>query len=175
MLDEVQTGVGRTGEFFAFQHEGILPDVMSLAKGLGNGVPIGAFLAAGKAAGVFKPGNHGSTFGGNLLVSRTALTVLEVMQNEGIPAKAKAMGDYLAAQLREKLADYANLQTVRNLGMMIGVELKEAVPDLVKRGVLEQKMVINVTADKVIRLLPPLIMNTEQADDLVARLVKLLE
>lgn len=175
MIDEVQTGVGRTGKMFAFQHANIVPDVMSLAKGLGNGVPIGAFLAAGKAAQVLQPGNHGSTFGGNLLVTRAALAVLQVMQKDNIPAAAQKIGDYIATRLREELAHNPHVETVRNLGMMIGVELKAPIAGLVLKALQEHHIVINVTAEKVIRLLPPLIMTPSQADELVTQLVALLQ
>ena len=174
MLDEVQTGIGRTGQWFGFQHEpGLLPDVMSLAKGLGNGVPIGACLAAGKAAALFAPGNHGSTFGGNPLVCRVAHTVLEVIERDGLLARAAALGARIQAGLLAGFADVPAVQTVRGMGLMIGVVLDRPCGELVRRA-LDRGLLINVTAGSVIRLLPPLIFTDAEADELVATLVALV-
>lgn len=166
MVDEVQTGIGRTGEWFGFQHAGIRPDVMSLAKGLGNGVPVGACLAAGAAAEVFAPGTHGSTFGGNPLVCRVAHTVLEVIERDGLLARAQALGERVRDGLATRLAGEAGVVEVRGLGLMIGVQLDRPCADLVKVA-LARGLLINVTADSVIRLLPALVMSDEQADALV--------
>lgn len=166
MVDEVQTGIGRTGRWFGFQHADILPDVMSLAKGLGNGVPIGACLAAGAASELFAPGNHGSTFGGNPLVCRVAHTVLEVIERDGLVERAAQLGARIRDGLAARLAGLRGVVEVRGLGLMIGVQLDRPCGDLVKQA-LERGLLINVTADSVIRLLPALVMSDEQADQLV--------
>ncbi|MEW6764713.1 MAG: aspartate aminotransferase family protein [Pseudomonadota bacterium] len=173
MVDEVQTGIGRTGQWFGFQHAGIRPDVMSLAKGLGNGVPIGACVAAGAAAELFAPGNHGSTFGGNPLVCRVAHTVLEVIQRDGLVARAAELGLRIREGLAARLSGLAGVVEVRGLGLMIGVQLDRPCGDLVKRA-LAEGLLINVTADSVIRLLPALVMSNAQADELVDRLARLV-
>lgn len=172
MLDEVQSGIGRTGEWFAFQHENITPDVMSLAKGLGNGVPIGACLAKGKAAEVFSPGTHGSTFGGNPFVTRVAREVLAIIEEDKLRENAKAMGDYIKQQFEQQLADVNGVVTVRGKGLMLGIELDRDCGELVTKA-LEHKLLINVTAGKVIRLLPPLIIDQAQADEIVKTIVKI--
>ncbi len=174
MVDEVQCGIGRTGVWFAHQHAGILPDVMTLAKGLGSGVPIGACLAAGRAAGVFKPGNHGSTFGGNPLACVAALTTLDVIEADGLMAHAHTLGEAIRAGLKSGLSGVAGLVEVRGDGLMMGVELDRPCGDLVKRG-LDAGLLINVTADKVVRLLPALVMTEAEAAELVAALVKLMK
>ncbi|HIO92951.1 MAG TPA: acetylornithine transaminase [Leucothrix mucor] len=166
MLDEIQTGVGRTGEWFAFQHTDITPDVMTLAKALGNGVPIGACLAGGKAASIFTPGTHGSTFGGNPLATRAALTVLDVITKDNIVANAKTMGDYFVAEFKSKLASASNVKDVRGSGLMIGIELTHDCGELVAAA-SEKGLLINVTAGNTIRLLPPLVINKEQADEVI--------
>ncbi len=166
MLDEIQTGVGRTGEWFAFQHSDIKPDVMTLAKALGNGVPIGACLAGGKAASIFTPGTHGSTFGGNPLATRAALTVLDIIQKDNIIANAKAMGDYFMTEFTQQLSSVEHVKEVRGLGLMIGIELTHRCADLVSAA-CEQGLLINVTADNTVRLLPPLVINKEQADEVI--------
>jgi len=166
MLDEIQTGLCRTGEWFAFQHSNITPDVMTLAKALGNGVPIGACLAAGRATGVFTPGSHGSTFGGNPLACRAALTVIEVMQNADLKAQASKRGDALCAGFKSELNGIEGVVDIRNIGLMIGIELQENCPEIVKLA-LEKQVLINVTAGKVIRLLPPLIITTQQVEQIV--------
>ena len=174
MLDEIQTGMGRTGKVFAFQHEEIIPDVMTLAKALGNGVPIGACLAAGKAEEIFSPGTHGSTFGGNPLVTRTALEVISIMEELDIPNKAAEMGSYMLSQFKQALADVDGVQDVRGHGMMLGIELNKDCGELVSKA-LEKRLLINVTAGKTIRLLPPLIITKDQADDVVSTLVPLIK
>lgn len=173
MLDEVQSGIGRTGTWFAFQHTDILPDVMTLAKGLGSGVPIGACLARGAAAEVLTYGKHGSTFGGNPLACTAGLTTLDVIEQEGLRENAERVGSWICDALRTALVDLPGVQTVRNAGMMIGIQLDRPCADLVKRA-LDQKLLINVTAENVVRLLPPLIMNQSEAEQLVQRLVPLI-
>jgi len=174
MIDEVQSGIGRTGKWFAHQWAGITPDVMTLAKGLGSGVPIGACLARGVAAKVFKPGNHGSTFGGGPLVSVAALTTLEVIEKDGLLAHAARMGEVIQGGLRRELAGVAGVKEIRGMGLMIGVELDRPCGDLVKRG-LAAGVVINVTADKVVRLLPALVIKEEEAKMLVGILAPLVK
>jgi acetylornithine/N-succinyldiaminopimelate aminotransferase len=166
MLDEVQCGLGRTGKWFAHQHTGILPDVMTLAKGLGSGVPIGACLAAGKAAGTFKPGNHGSTFGGNPLACTAALTTLEIMEHDKLLAHATAIGDFLMQGFRERFRQIPGVVSIRGQGLMIGIELNKPCGDLVRRT-LAHGLLTNVTADNVIRLLPALIFTQEEAQQLL--------
>ena len=166
MLDEVQTGIGRTGAWFAHQHAGIVPDVMSLAKGLGSGVPIGACLAAGRAAGVFQPGNHGSTFGGNPLACVAGLITLEVIEADGLIAQATSVGENIRVGLRQRLENVAGVVAVRGEGLMIGVELDRPCGDLVRLG-LDAGVLINVTAERVVRLLPSLIMTASDASELV--------
>ena len=174
MIDEVQSGIGRTGKWFAHQWAGIVPDVMSLAKGLGSGVPIGACLARGVAAQVFKPGNHGTTFGGGPLVSVAALTTLEVIEKEGLLANATRQGEAIMQGLARELSGVAGVKEIRGRGLMIGVELDRPCGDLVRRG-LEAGLVINVTADKVVRLLPPLVFGDAESRELVARLAPLVK
>jgi len=174
MLDEVQSGIARTGTLFAFQHSGISPDVMTLAKGLGSGVPIGACLAKGKAADVFQPGNHGSTFGGNPLACRAALATLAAIEEEGLCGKAEETGNWLRQALSEQFRGVQGVVTVRNAGMMVGIELDRPCGDMVKQA-LAAGLLINVTADKVIRLLPPLVMTQAEAQQLVDILVPLVK
>ena len=166
MLDEVQCGLGRTGKWFAFQHADILPDVMTLAKGLGSGVPVGACLAAGKAAGTFKPGNHGSTFGGNPLASTAALTTLNIMEQDKLLEHAATLGAWLKQQLQTRLTGVKGVVTVRGQGLMLGIELDKPCAELVGKA-LEKGLLINVTADSVIRLLPPLIFTEAEAQQLL--------
>ncbi len=170
MLDEVQSGMGRSGKLFACQHEAVIPDVMTLAKALGNGVPIGACVCAGKAAEVIKPGNHGSTFGGNPLASRAAFTVLDYMIKNRIADNAEQRGQQLFGELQQGLAGNSQVTEVRHLGLLLAVELKIPCPQLVSRA-LEHGLLINVTATNVVRLLPPLIMNEAQTSELATRLV----
>ncbi|MGO8753789.1 MAG: aspartate aminotransferase family protein [Gallionellaceae bacterium] len=173
MLDEVQCGIGRTGKWFAFQHTGILPDVMTLAKGLGSGVPVGACLVAGRATGTFKPGNHGSTFGGNPLACTAALTTLEIMQQDNLPARAAATGELLMDGLRQRLHGVSGVVQVRGQGLMIGIELGKPCGELVRLA-LAQGLLINVTAENVIRLLPPLIFSDVEVKQLLDILCPLI-
>ncbi len=174
ICDEVQCGVGRTGRWFGWQWAEAMPDVMTLAKGLGSGVPIGALLAAGPAAGVFGPGNHGSTFGGNPLACVAALTTLAVMEEEGLLANAARQGERLRAGLREVLADVPGVVDIRGQGLMLGIELDRPAAPLVRQALEAARLLINVTAERVIRLLPPLILRDEECDAILARLVPLL-
>jgi acetylornithine aminotransferase len=177
MVDEVQCGLGRTGAWFAHQHAGILPDVMTLAKGLGSGVPIGACLAAGRATGVFQPGNHGSTFGGNPLACTAALTTLKAIETDDLMTRATDLGELIREGLRHGLTDAEGLAKgvvdVRGDGLLIGVELDRPCGDLVKRA-LAKGLLINVTAEKVVRLLPALVMSDAEGAELVALLVPLI-
>jgi acetylornithine aminotransferase len=174
MIDEVQSGIGRTGKWFAHQWAGILPDVMPLAKGLASGVPIGACVARGAAAKVFKPGNHGSTFGGNPLATVAALTTLEVIEKEGLLAHAYHMGEIVQGGLRQELSGVAGVKEVRGMGLMIGVELDRPCGDIVRRG-LAAGLVANVTADRVIRLLPPLVIQEHEAKQIVEILAPIVK
>ena len=173
MLDEIQTGLGRTGAWFAHHHAGITPDVMTLAKALGNGVPIGACLARGAAADLFSPGQHGSTFGGNPLACRVACTVLGIMERDGMAQRAALLGERLLAGLRLALAGHPGVQAIRGLGLMAGIELKRNCQELVGRALAEQRLLITVTRERTIRLLPPLICDEAQIDDIVARVASL--
>ena len=173
MIDEVQSGIGRTGKWFSFQHAGIEPDVITLAKGLGSGVPIGACLGAKRAAGVFKPGNHGSTFGGGPLASAAACTTLEVMEKDGLLANAAKQGEALRAGLRSALEGTSGVVEIRGIGLMIGIELDRPCGELVKQA-LAKGLLINVTSEKVIRLLPPLIINNDEIEQLVSLLAPLV-
>jgi acetylornithine aminotransferase len=173
MLDEVQCGLGRTGKWFAFQHTGIQPDVMTLAKGLGSGVPVGACLAAGKATGTFKPGNHGSTFGGNPLASTAALATLNIMEQDKLLAHAATLGTWLKQQLETRLNAVKGVVTVRGQGLMLGIELDKPCGALVGKA-LEKGLLINVTADSVVRLLPSLIMSQAEAQQLLDMLCPLI-
>ncbi|VVP53045.1 Acetylornithine aminotransferase [Pseudomonas fluorescens] len=167
MLDEIQTGIGRTGQWFAFQHEGIIPDVMTLAKGLGNGIPIGACLARGKAAELFTPGSHGSTFGGNPLACRVGCTVLEIIEEQGLLANARLQGNRLLDRLRSELADDPNVLAIRGQGLMIGIELKQPIRDLTLIAARDHGLLINVTRGKTIRLLPPLTIDEREVEMIV--------
>jgi len=173
MFDEIQCGLGRTGTWFASQHAGVRPDVMTLAKGLGSGVPIGACLAAGSAAGVFKPGNHGSTFGGNPLACTAALTTLAVIEEDGLLKRAATLGNKLRADFATALEGQAGIVAIRGDGLMIGIELDRPCGELVTRA-LERGLLINVTADRVVRLLPPLVFSDDDARELVALLAPLI-
>jgi acetylornithine aminotransferase len=174
MIDEVQSGIGRTGTWFAFQHTGVIPDVMSLAKGLGSGVPIGACVAKGKAADVFTPGKHGSTFGGNPFATKAGLATLEIIEQQQLRENAQAMGDFIHQQFVAAFKDNPAIVNIRHAGLMIGIELDRPCAELVKLA-LANKLLINVTADKVIRLLPALIINQTEAQVLVDRLVLVVE
>ncbi len=171
MLDEVQTGIARTGTWFAFQHSSVRPDVMALAKGLGSGVPIGACLARGAAADIFKPGNHGSTFGGNPLACAAALATLQTVEQLGLRENAIKVGEYIRATLKSKLEGQTGVMDIRGQGLMIGIELKRACGELVGR-MRDRGFLVNVTSDTVIRLVPPLIFTQANADELIAPLVE---
>ncbi len=173
ICDEVQCGLARTGQWFGYQHAGILPDVATLAKGLGSGVPVGACLAGGKAAGLFGPGNHGSTFGGNPLACTAALTTLDVIEQDQLMARAERMGELIRQGLRDELAGVSGVADIRGLGLMIGIELDRPCAELVKQG-LEAGLIINVTAEKVIRLLPALIFGEAEVRELVPKLAALI-
>jgi acetylornithine/N-succinyldiaminopimelate aminotransferase len=174
MIDEVQSGMGRTGKWMAHQWIGVTPDVITLAKGLGSGVPIGACLARGVAAKVFKPGNHGSTFGGGPLISVAGLTTLEVIERDGLLDHARRMGDLLKAELQRGLAGVPGVRDIRGEGLMLGVELDRPCGDIVRRA-LAAGLVTNVTAERVIRLLPPLVIQESEVKQLSALLVPVVK
>ncbi len=174
MLDEVQTGNGRTGRLFAYQHDGILPDVVTTAKGLANGLPIGACLARGIAAETLRPGNHGSTFGGNPLACAAALAVLDALVDDRLIERAAVLGERILNGFRQALAGDNHVVDVRGKGLMLGIELDSPQPNLVKAA-LAAGLLINVTRDCVVRLLPPLILTDAQADELVARVVAVIK
>jgi acetylornithine aminotransferase len=166
MVDEVQTGNGRTGEWFAFQHSDFIPDVLTTAKGLGNGMPIGACLVANKAVDLFAPGSHGSTFGGNPLACAVALKVLSVIEQQSLLEHVQKIGEYLVTQFKQKLHENTKVKDIRGLGLMIGLELTSPCPELVDLAI-KKKLLLNVTAGSVIRLLPPLVIDQKQADAIV--------
>jgi acetylornithine/N-succinyldiaminopimelate aminotransferase len=170
MLDEIQSGMARSGKMFAFQHEGITPDVMTLAKALGNGIPIGACLSHGKASGVFQPGNHGSTFGGNPFACEVGYTVLQTMLQQNLAENAKLRGEQLVSYLREKLNNQPAIIQIRNLGLLVGITLDRECTQLASIA-LDNRLLINITDSKVIRLLPPLIINEAQITELADRLI----
>jgi acetylornithine/N-succinyldiaminopimelate aminotransferase len=170
--DEVQCGLGRSGKWFVYQHAGFQPDVVALAKGLASGVPVGACVVGNKAKGVFKPGNHGSTFGGNPLAMTAVVTTLDTVKEEGLLANATKVGDLISSSLKNEVGPLA--ADIRGMGLMIGVELKEPCGDLVKLA-LDAGLVINVTAENVIRLLPPLVMTEAEGRQVVERLVPLVK
>ena len=174
MVDEVQTGMGRTGAWFAHQHNDIVPDVMTLAKGLGNGVPIGACLARGKAAAILSPGTHGSTFGGNPLVSRAALATIDAIESDSLTDRATLIGDAITEGLRTNFNNENSVIDIRNKGLMIGIELDRSCLSIVDYA-LEAGLLLNVTADKVIRLLPPLILDDEQIKLLIISLTDVIK
>jgi len=174
MIDEIQTGMCRTGKWFAFQHEEILPDVMTLAKALGNGVPIGACLARGQAAELFQPGSHGSTFGGNPLASRAALAVIDILEEQNLDKRATELGDRLLEGFKTALADINGIKEIRGKGLMLGIELEQDCPELVEIA-LNENLLINVTSGNVIRLLPPLILSNSEADQIVTMLSDVLK
>lgn len=174
ILDEVQSGNARTGTYFAYQQAGILPDLVTTAKGLANGIPIGACLATGRAAQTFKPGNHGSTFGGNPLACAVALTVLDVIESEGLADRARELGERMLDNFRARLGGLNCVKDIRGKGLMIGIELDSPCTDLVQKA-QDRGLLMNVTSEKVIRLLPPLIISDEEADqicDIVSSLVE---
>jgi acetylornithine/N-succinyldiaminopimelate aminotransferase len=177
MIDEVQCGMGRTGKWFAHQWAGIKPDVMPLAKGLGSGVPVGAVVAGPKAAHIFAPGNHGTTFGGNPLAMRAGVETIRIMEEEGLLANAARVGAHLKSALsRELAAELASgtVREIRGMGLMLGIDLAKPCGDLVKRAA-DKGLLISVTADSVIRLVPPLIMTQAEADEVVAILCPLIK
>jgi acetylornithine aminotransferase len=173
LLDEIQTGLGRTGKLFAYQHENMMPDVMTLAKSLANGVPIGACLARGEAARVFQPGSHGSTFGGNPLACRAALAMLETLATDNLTVQAHERGQQLLKALQQQLADCPHVRNIRGRGLMIGIELDRDCTSLVSAA-LDAGLLINVTSSCVIRLLPPLIIQEEHIEFLVTQLSQLI-
>lgn len=174
ICDEVQCGMGRTGKWFGYQQAGVQPDIATLAKGLGSGVPIGACLAGGKAAGLFGPGNHGSTFGGNPLVATAALTTIEVMEEEGLLENAATIGALIRRLFGEALAGVKGVKEIRGHGLMIGIELERPCGELVAKA-LAAGLLINVTAESVVRFLPPLIFSENDARELVDRTVPLIK
>ncbi len=173
ILDEVQSGVGRTGHWYCYQHNNIKPDILTTAKALGNGVPIGACLAKGEIAQLFRPGLHGSTFGGNPLACRAALAVLETIEKNDLCEKAAKMGAYLLDKLKSKLAS-DKIYEIRGMGLMIGIELAQPCTEIV-RAALAHGLLINLTAERVIRLLPPLILTASEADEAIERLSLTIE
>lgn len=168
MIDEVQTGIGRTGNLFAFQHHQFLPDVVTLAKGLGNGMPIGAMMTRGKAAAVFAPGNHGTTFGGNPLACAAGLAVLNTLkQHPEYVSNATEIGNAMRAEFKRRLADLSGIKVIRGLGLMIGIQLDRPCTELVKRALEKHHLLINVTRGDTVRLLPPIIMTQDDAELIV--------
>ncbi|MBB3047415.1 acetylornithine aminotransferase [Litorivivens lipolytica] len=174
MLDEVQTGNGRTGKFFAYQHSTVMPDVVVTAKGLGGGMPIGACLARGEAAELFKPGNHGTTFGGNPLACAAGLAVVDALQNDKLIENAQQRGQQLVDGLNQRLGNVKGVITVRGKGLMVGIELAAACGELVQQA-LDAGLLINVTSEKVVRLLPPLVINQDEVQQLIDTLCPLIE
>ena len=172
-IDEVQSGMGRTGKWFAHQWAGIVPDVMALAKGLGSGVPIGAVVAGPKAADIFQPGNHGTTFGGNPLAMRAGVETLRIMEEDGLLQRAEELGAYLMGALRRELGDHPGVKDIRGQGLMIGIELSKPCGVLINRAA-EAGLLISVTADNVIRLLPPLIITRAELDEMLGLLLPLV-
>ena len=175
MLDEIQSGMGRTGQWFAYQHEGIVPDVVTLAKGLANGIPIGACLASEAAASLFTPGSHGSTFGGNPLACRAACTVLEVIEDEGLLANAQLQGGRLLARLRVELGAHPQVVAVRGQGLMIGIELARPCRELMLIAARDHVVLINITSGTTIRLLPPLTLDEREVEMIVRGVSRALE
>ena len=175
MLDEIQAGMGRTGAWFGHQHAGITADVMTLAKALGNGLPIGACVARGEAAELFSPGLHGSTFGGNPLACRVACSVLDIMQRDELPLRAAMLGERLLGRLQQALGDHPDVIAIRGRGLMVGIELSRPCKELVGRALSEQRLLITVTRDSTIRLLPALVCSEAQIDDIARRVTQLLK
>ena len=174
MFDEVQSGIGRTGRWFAHQHAEIIPDVMTLAKGLASGVPIGACVVNNKAASMISPGKHGSTFGGNPLACAAGITTLDAIINEQLMNNAMIQGNKIVSELKKDLGEFKEEVSIRNAGLMIGIELSKPCGELIKLG-LDAGLLINVTAEKVIRLLPPLIINDEETSLLISKLSELVK
>ena len=173
ILDEIQSGNGRSGCYFAFQHSDIVPDVLTTAKGLGNGVPIGACLAKGAAANVLQAGNHGSTFGGNPLACRAALTCIETIEKEGLLARATALGNLFLTEFKERLANESRVKSIRGVGLLIGIEVDADCTHAVEKA-KDAGILINVTAGNTIRLLPPLILTDSQAYDIINAICQLV-
>ena len=173
MLDEVQAGMGRTGKWFAHQWAGIVPDVMPLAKGLGSGVPVGAVVAGPKAANIFQPGNHGTTFGGNPLAMRAGVETIRIMEEDDLLANAERVGAHLKAALEKGLAGQAGVKEIRGQGLMIGIELAKPCGAITQRAA-DAGLLLSVTADTVVRLVPPLIMTTAEADEVAAILLPII-
>ncbi|WP_295529687.1 aspartate aminotransferase family protein [uncultured Pseudacidovorax sp.] len=174
MIDEIQTGIGRTGKWFAHQWAGIVPDVMSLAKGLGSGVPVGAVVAGPRAANIFQPGNHGTTFGGNPLAMRAGIETLRIMERDGLLQNAADVGAHLKSALQAAFEGVAGVKEVRGQGLMLGIELDRPAGALLERG-CEAGLLFSVTADRVIRLVPPLVLTVAEADEIVALLAPLVK
>jgi acetylornithine/N-succinyldiaminopimelate aminotransferase len=174
MLDEVQCGIGRTGKWFAHQWAGIQPDVMPLAKGLGSGVPIGAVVCGPRAAKIFQPGNHGTTFGGNPLSMRAGIETLRIMEEDGLMENAATVGAHLKAGLLRELEGVAGVTEVRGYGLMIGIELDRPCGEVLTRA-MEAGLLLSVTADRVVRLVPPLILTAAEADEIVSILCPILK
>lgn len=174
MIDEVQCGMGRTGKWFAHQWADIVPDVMPLAKGLGSGVPIGAVVAGPKAANIFQPGNHGTTFGGNPLAMRAGVETIRIMEEDGLLANAAKVGAHLRAALERELAGVAGVKEIRGQGLMVGIELDRSCGVIMNRA-LEAGLLLSVTADSVVRLVPPLIITEAEADEIVSILAPIIK
>jgi acetylornithine aminotransferase len=174
MLDEIQTGMARSGEMFAFQHEPVKPDVLTLAKALGNGIPVSTCLVSGNASNVFQPGNHGSTFGGNPFACHIAYTVAGIMRDQKLAQNARIRGQQLTNYLKHKLAQHPDIVEIRNLGLLVGIEMNKNCAEVVSMA-LEKRLLLNVTADRVIRLLPPLIMDQQQTLQLADRLLETIQ
>lgn len=174
ILDEIQTGMGRTGKMFAFQHKDIQPDVITLAKGLGNGIPIGACLARGSAAELFQPGHHGSTYGGNPLVSAAALAVIETLEKDQLAERAAQLGTRMLNGLKANLGEQTGIVDIRGCGLMLAIELDQPCAELMQNA-LDAGLLINVTAGQVVRLLPPLILSDTEADQIVNGVSQLIK
>lgn len=174
ILDEIQCGMGRTGQYFAWQEYGIKPDVMTVAKALGNGVPIGAFLTSGKASDVLKPGDHGSTYGGNPLVCAVASKVLDIFKEDDITGNVKAVGDYLKEKLDGMAKEYPFIKEVRGKGLLLGMEFDIPVADIIRSALVDEKMVLINAGSNILRFIPPLIISKEDVDDALERLKRVL-
>ena len=174
ILDEIQCGMGRTGQYFSWQEYGIKPDVMTVAKALGNGVPIGAFLTSGKASDVLKPGDHGSTYGGNPLVCAVASKVLDIFKEDDITGNVKAVGDYLKEKLEGMAKAYPFIKEVRGKGLLLGMEFDMPVADIIRSALVDEKMVLINAGSNVLRFIPPLIISKEDVDDALERLKRVL-
>jgi acetylornithine aminotransferase len=173
MLDEIQTGMGRTGKWFACQHQDVQPDVLTVAKALGNGVPIGACLAGGPGADVLTPGSHGSTFGGNPFACRVALSVIDILERTGALANAAQQGAHIQDRLRARIGDHPGIREIRGQGLMLGVETSRPCREVMSLA-LEERLLVNVTADNVIRMLPAVIYGDQESEELVELLVRTL-